>query len=50
MPCAGGSHLQRANRARGVGIEKLNACCGDFYTLWGKFEIVAEEVVGVGGI
>jgi hypothetical protein len=50
MPCAGGSPLQRVNRARGVGIEKLNARWRDFYTLWGNFEIVAEEVLGVGGI
>jgi hypothetical protein len=50
MPCAGGSPLQRLNKAQGIGAEKLDACWRDFYVLWGNFEIVAKEVIGVGGI
>jgi hypothetical protein len=46
MPCAGGSPLQKVNKARGFGTEKLNAHWRDFYILWGNF--VAEEVIGVG--
>jgi hypothetical protein len=42
--------LQRLNKALGIGAEKLDARWRDFYILWGNFEIVAEEVIGLGGV
>jgi hypothetical protein len=50
MPRAGGTPLQYINRARGVGLEKLEAHLRDFYVLWDHFEIVVEEVMSIGGI
>jgi hypothetical protein len=50
MPCAGGSPLQHINRARSVGLEKLEEHRRDFYVLWGHFEVVAEVVMSIGGI
>jgi hypothetical protein len=41
---------QYINRARGVGLEKLEAHWRDFYVLWDHFEIVAREVMSIGGI